>query len=145
MLLLFNKVNVYTTEIKHDGTMQSLRISNFLKHLLMVTSLTPQIPLISVFDRFKSNNWQMKYTIPAAIEFGVLSGIKLSLSTFLAINSANIICCLLMLRRLQYLSMKSFGAVEHMTDCSSDPLLRSTLFNISSARLHPFVALVLSR
>ena len=79
------------------------------------------------------------------MEFGVLSGIKLSLSTFFAINSANIICCLFMLRRLQYRSMKSFGEVEHIVDCSSDPLFRSTLFNISKARLHPLVALVLSK
>ena len=49
------------------GNNLSWIISNFLKHLLIVTSLTPETDLISVFEIFNAQYCDTKYIIPAEI------------------------------------------------------------------------------
>lgn len=71
--------------------------------------------------------------IPAAIECGVLSGIKFSLSTFDAMNLQSMVWSLLMFSLLQYRSMNALGRVAPSCGVST-PLFRCTLFRISRSQ-----------
>ena len=80
--------------------------------------------------------------MPAAIELGVFSGIKLFISTNFATNKHNFVSSLLILSLLQNRSIKEHGVVFVKRVVPSISFSSSISFNILIAFLHPFVALV---
>ena len=110
----------------------------------MVTSLTPQMPLMSCFPIFNTQFCDMKYTMPAAIACGILSVIIFCCSIFFATNLDSIVNSVLKLSRLQYRSMKELGVVIPKSACCDGSMFRSILCRIFTAMEQPLVALVLS-
>ena len=119
--------------------------SSFLKHLLIVTSDISLIFFTSFLLTFKLHICDIKYTTPAAIECGVFSGIKFSFSILIAIKWHNFVNSLLILRRLQYLSINASGFVLQNAVLSLLSISFSRSLMINWAFLHPCVALVTSR
>ena len=83
--------------------------NSFLKHLLIVTSLTPHTNLTSSLEMLRLQDWAMKNIMPAAIEWGVLSVIICSFSILVAKNFDNIVSSVFIFNRLQNRSMKDAG------------------------------------
>lgn len=126
------------------GTKSPRCASNFLKHLLIVTSLISLTRLTSRLLIFKPHVCAIKYTIPAAMECGVFSGISCRLSIRAAINMQTWVSSAFMFRRLQYRSINALGVVLQNDVLSEFTMSHSNSLIITSAFLHPRVALVIS-
>ena len=104
------------------------------------TTTISLIILISCLLIFNLNKSTIKYIIPAAIELGVFSGIKLFCSTRIAINLHIIIISDSISNLLQYRSINESGVVWCNIIFSFGDSSLSKLFIILTAFLQPFVA-----
>ena len=119
-------------------------MSNFLKHLLIVTSLISLTRFTSRLLMFRPHVCAIKYTMPAAMECGVFSGMSWRFSIRDATNRHTCVSSVFILSRLQYRSMNAFGVVLQNAVLSEFTMSHSSSFIMTSAFLHPRVALVIS-
>lgn len=131
-------------DITDFGINESKCASNFLKHLLMVTSLISLTRLTSRLLMFNAHVCAMKYTMPAAIECGVFSGMSWFFSIRDATNKHSWVSSAFMLSLLQYRSINKFGVVLQNVVLSEFVMSDSISLIMTSAFLHPRVALVMS-
>jgi hypothetical protein len=111
----------------------------------MVTSLTPHTLRISHFGIFKPHTVDIRNIIPAAIDCGVLSQIKLFVSTFLETNLDRTTSSYGIPTLLENRSMNELGRVAVSVDFCETSTFRSIFCRIFIAFEHPFVALCLSK